>query len=233
MSGRLIGIGTGPGDPELVTLKAIRLARSADIVVHLAAKGRASRARTTMAPHLEPGVAERAVELDMGFDRSSVEQSYDALAHDLRPELAAGRTVVVLCEGDPLLFGTFLYVWERLPEAAVEIVPGIASPHAAAAAGRWAIVRGDQAFAVLPATMGMAALRSRLALVDAAAIVKVGRHVAAVRHLLAEWGLLDDALLAVQVSTAAEEVVPLASFTADVAPYFALVLTRGLGGQHG
>jgi precorrin-2/cobalt-factor-2 C20-methyltransferase len=233
LSGRLIGIGTGPGDPDLVTLKAARLVRAADLVVSLQARGRPSRARATMAAHLEPGRPERIVDLDMGPDRTAVERTYAALAEDLRQEIGRGRAVAVLCEGDPLLFGTFLYLLERLADLPVEVVPGIPSPHAAAAAAVWPIARGDDAFAVLPATMGTAALRTRLALVDAAAIIKVGRHLAAVRGLLDEMGLLAEARLAVQVTTEAQDVRPLAEVNDGTAPYFALVLTRGLGARRG
>ncbi len=233
MTGRLLGIGTGPGDPELVTLKAVRLVRAADLVVHVHAKGRPSRARATMAPHLAPDCAERAVDLDMTPDRRAVDAAYDTLASDVRTALAAGRTVAVLCEGDPLLFGTFLYLLDRLGDVPVEVVPGIASPLAAAAAVPWPIARGDEAFAVLPATMGMAGLRRHLAMLDAAAIIKVGRHVGLVRGLLDELGLLDGAVLVLQATTEAQELHPLAGFGGDGAPYFALVLTRGLGGARG
>jgi precorrin-2/cobalt-factor-2 C20-methyltransferase len=233
LTGRLLGIGTGPGDPELVTLKAVRLARAADLVVHVHAKGRPSRARTTMAPHLAADCIERAVELDMTPDRAAVDAAYDALAGDVRTALEDGQTVAVLCEGDPLLFGTLLYLLDRLGDVPVEVVPGIASPLAAAAAVPWPLARGDEAFAVLPATMGTARLRRHLAFLDAAAIIKVGRHVGALRELLGELGLLDEAVLAVQVTTEAQELHPLADFTDATAPYFALVLTRGLGGAPG
>jgi precorrin-2/cobalt-factor-2 C20-methyltransferase len=233
LSGRLFGIGTGPGDPELVTLKAIRVARAADLVVYVHAKGRPSRARATMAPHLAPGTAEHGVELDMGPDRTAVDRAYDRLALDLKAALARGADVAVLCEGDPLVFGTFLYLLQRLPDAPVTVVPGISSPQAAAAALAWPFAKGDETFAVLPATMGVAALGQRLALVTTAAIIKVGRHVEEVRALLDGLGLLDTAWLAVEVTTPGERLVRLADWPEPTAPYFALVLTHGLGGERG
>ncbi|TVQ29696.1 MAG: precorrin-2 C(20)-methyltransferase [Geminicoccaceae bacterium] len=233
LSGRLLGIGTGPGDPELVTLKAVRLTRTAGLVVSLAASGRPSRARRIMAPHLPTGVPEITVELDMGPDRTAVDRAYDQLALDIRAEVARGHDVAVLCEGDPLLFGTFIYLLQRLPDLPVEIVPGISSPHAAAARAAWPLATGDRAFAVLPATMGIDRLRERLARVDAAAIIKVGSHLPAVRALLGEWGLAGEALLAVQATTEAEAITPLGAYAGETAPYFSLVLTRGLGGARG
>lgn len=227
MSGRLFGIGTGPGDPELVTLKAIRLARAAALVVAVHAKARPSRALATMAPHLEPDQPRHAVELDMRPDRSAVDGAYDRLALTVRRVLARGEDVAVLCEGDPLFFGTFLYLLDRLPAVPTTIVPGITSPHAAAAALGWPLAQGDDAFAVLPATLGPARLRTFLAGVPAAAIIKVGRHLEAVRTVLGELGLLDDAWLAVEVATPAERLVRLADWSEPRAPYFALVLTRG------
>ncbi len=230
MTGRLVGIGVGPGDPELLTLKAVRRLGEADVVVALAAANRPSRARAVVAAHLPATVRELRVPLEMGPDRSSVNASYDRLAATVGDELAAGAVVAVLCEGDPLLFGTFIYLLHRLPDdAPVEVVPGIPSAIAAAAAECRPLATGGEGFAVLPATMGTDGLRAALAAVAAAAILKTGKRFSEVRDLLREMGLLDDARLVVELGSPNERRLPLADWGEERAPYFSLILTRGLG----
>mgnify|MGYP006272161437 FL=1 len=234
MTGRLAGIGVGPGDPELLTLKAVRRLAEADVVVTLAAADRPSRARAIAAAHLPPHARELHVPLAMGPDRGRVEAAYDRLAAAVREELAAGATVAVLCEGDPLLFGTFVHLLHRLPaDAAVDVVPGIPSALAAAAVERWPITVGAEGFAVLPATMGAAALHAALAQVRSAALLKIGKRVGEIRALLAGLDLLADARLVVELDGAGERRLPLADWAEDAAPYFSLILTRGLGARDG
>lgn len=233
MSGRLVGIGVGPGDPELVTLKAVRVLGEADVVVAVAAAGRPSRARAIVEAHLKAGVRERTVPLQMGPDPATTDASYARLAAAVREELAQGATVAVLCEGDPLLFGTFVHLMHRMePGTAIEVVPGIPSPIAAAAREAWPLAIGEEPFAVLPATMGPARLHACLAVVRSAAIIKVGRRFAEVRDLLTELGLLDEARLVVELGGTAERRLPLGDWQDARAPYFSLVLTRGLGSRH-
>ncbi len=229
MTGRLVGIGVGPGDPELLTLKAARRLADADVVVSVAAAGHPSRARAIAAAHLPAGVRECIVELDMGPDPRTADASYARLAAAVRAELVAGATVAVLCEGDPLLFGTFVHLMHRLePTSPVEVVPGIPSPIAAAAAEAWPLAVGTQGFAVLPATMGAARLHACLAVVSAAAIIKVGRRFEEVRALLRTLGLEASARLVVELGGAGERRLALGDWSAARAPYFSLVLTRGL-----
>jgi precorrin-2/cobalt-factor-2 C20-methyltransferase len=232
VSGRLVGIGVGPGDPELLTLKAVRRLGEADVVVTLAAAERPSRARAIAAAHLPPNVRELHVRLEMGPERGAAKAGYDRLAAAVSGELAAGAVVAVLCEGDPLLFGTFVHLLHRLPDgAAVEVVPGIPSAVAAAAAECWPIAVGAEAFAVLPATMGPARLHAALAMVRSAAILKLGARLPEVRHLLGELGLLADARLVVELGGRDERRLALADWRDACAPYFSLVLTRGLAAR--
>jgi len=232
VSGRLVGIGVGPGDPELLTLKAVRRLGEADVVVTLAAAGRPSRARGVAAAHLSGRARELHVPLAMGPDRGAVNASYDRLAAAIGDELAAGAVVAVLCEGDPLLFGTFVHLLHRVgDDATVEVVPGIHSALAAAAAERWPLAVGAEGVAVLPATMGPARLHAALAVVRSAAILKLGPRVAEVRRLLDELGLLAGARLVVELGGAEERRLPLAAWGEPRAPYFSLVLTRGLGAR--
>ena len=234
MSGRLVGIGVGPGDPELLTLKAVRRLGEADVVVSLAAAGRPSRARAIAAAHLRPGVGEITTALEMGPDRSETIAGYARLAERLQGELARGATVAVLCEGDPLLFGTFIHLMHALGDAhAIEIVPGIPSPIAAAAADRRPLAVAEDGFGVLAATMGAARLHACLAPLASAAIIKAGRRFAEVRDLLVRLELAADARLVVELGGAQERRLPLLAWDEPHTPYFSLILTRGLAGRHG
>ncbi len=229
MTGRLVGIGVGPGDPELLTLKAARRLAEVQVVVSVAAAGHASRARTIVAAHLPASARDLTVPLNMGPDPATAEASYGRLASAVRAELAGGATVAVLCEGDPLLFGTFVHLLHRLdPQPPVEVVPGIPSPIAAAAAETWPLAVGTEGFAVLPATMGPARLHACLAVVSAAAIIKVGRRFEEVRKLLRALGLEANARLVVELGGALEQRMALSDWHEARAPYFSLVLTRGL-----
>ncbi len=229
MSGRLVGIGVGPGDPELLTLKAVRRLGEADVIVAVAAGDRPSRAAGITEAHVPPLTRQRTVALTMGPDPDATARSYRRLADIVGAELAAGATVAVLCEGDPLLFGTFVHLLRHLAEpTTVEVVPGIPSPIAAAAADLRPLAVTTEGFGVLPATMGAARLHACLATLASAAVIKVGRHLPEVRDLLQQLGLLADARLVVELGGTAERRLALADWPEPRAPYFSLVLTRGL-----
>lgn len=227
MSGTLYGIGVGPGDPELLTLKAARLLGQCPVVAYPEADGKPSLARRIAAAHLAVEVRERPYTLPMSPDGSAAQAAYDALAAQLADDLTAGRDVAVLCEGDPLFYGSFAEVLQRLAgDFPVEVVPGITSPQAATAALPLALVQRNASWSVLPAPLPDEALASKLASADAAAILKLGRHFKRVRALLDQLDLTDHAYYCERVGQPEERLAPLASIDAGIAPYFALILVR-------
>jgi precorrin-2/cobalt-factor-2 C20-methyltransferase len=224
-TGRLIGLGVGPGNPELLTLKAARILREVPVVAYVAANGQPSIARAIAAVHLTGTQREINLALPMQSLPELAQAAYDEGASRIGAELEQGRDVAVLCEGDPLFYSSFNHLLARLADCyTVEIVPGVVSFSAAAAAARAPMVVRSESFVVVPATLAHEPLRSRLAQADAAAILKLGRHLPKVRQILAELGLLERAVYVERVSTERERVMRLTDVDVAEAPYFALVL---------
>lgn len=224
-AGRLAVVGLGPGDPELVTIKAARLIAAADVVAFPHAEGGEAFARKIAAPYVRPGQRELAFALPMRPDPAEARAAYRAAAAAIAAELRRGRTVALLCEGDPLFYGSSARLLEFLDEfRQVEVVPGIASPHAAAARLGHAIARRDEVFKVLPATLAPNRLEAELRAADAAAILKLGRRFDAVRALCDRLGFTARAVLVEHATLPAERTVPLAAAEPGAKPYFSLIL---------
>ncbi len=236
MTGLLFGVGLGPGDPELITLKAARLIRTADVVAyHSGPRGR-SIARSIAANLLPDNVVEEALVYPVTTERSAhpggyqgaMTDFYDESAERLAVHLRAGLTVVVLCEGDPLFYGSYMYLHDRLaPFFRTEVVPGVTSVSAAAAAAGQPLVRHEDVLTILPGTLPGPELARRLADTQAAAILKLGRTFPAVRAALVEAGRLDDAWYVERASTPEQTMVPVADVDPVAVPYFSIILVPG------
>ncbi len=225
--GTLYGIGVGPGDPELLTLKGLRIIASVPVIAYIAPEGGDSLARAIVAGHLPGGQTEIAVPIAMGEEAG---QAYDRSGREIAGHLEAGRDVAVLCEGDPFFYGSFISIHERLAASyRVRVVPGVSSLTAVAAAAGMALASRGQALTVVPAILPEDALAQRLRLGDAAAIVKVGRHLDKVRQVLKLTGRGGRALYVERATMEAERVAPLEEI--ESAPYFSMILVpeRGEG----
>ena len=222
LSGTLHGVGVGPGDPDLMTVRARRLIEGAAVVAYPHPEGREGLARSIAAPFLPAGVAEIAMPLPMTPERAPAQAAYDRGAARVAEALA--RTdVVVLCEGDPMLYGSFMYLAARLaPRARVRVTPGVAAVCACAAAAGLPLAARDEPLTLLPATLPEAEI-ARLARAGNVAVMKLGRHVAKVRRALAAAGLA--AVYVERATTVRERVLPLAE-APDPAPYFSMALAR-------
>lgn len=224
MSGRLYGIGVGPGDPELMTLKAHRVIGAATVVAYPAPDTGPSLAREIAAGAIAPGTVEIPMIVPMRADRFPAQEVYADAAGQIAEHLDAGRDVAVLCEGDPLFYGSFMYLFVRLAaDHPVEIVPGVSSLGACSAAlGRPLVARND-VLTVLPGTLPDDALRPRIEAAQAVAIMKVGRHLPRLRALIDAMGLTARAGYVERASMDAQAVAPLAEAPAE-APYFSMIL---------
>jgi precorrin-2/cobalt-factor-2 C20-methyltransferase len=236
VNGRLIGIGVGPGDPELLTLKAMRRLGEADVVAHFAKAGNASNARRIVERHLRAGVEELPllypVTTEMPKDaacyRGAIRDFYDASAALVARHVEAGRTVAVISEGDPLFYGSYMHLHVRLADRyQTEIVPGVTAMSGCWSLAGMPIAQGDDVFVVLPATLPEAELERRFADADAAVVMKLGRHLPKVRRVLGRTGRLARAIYVERGTTAETVTMPLAEKPDDGAPYFSVVLVPG------
>jgi len=225
MTGTLYGVGVGPGDPELLTLKAVRILRSVPIVAYPATPQGSAQARDIAAEWLV-GKQEIPITMPCMLDRGPVNQGYDEAALVIAEELSTGHDVAILCEGDPLFYGSFSYLLQRLGDRfPCVVIPGINSVSAAGAAAATPLITGEQRLTVVPATAGDETLRQTLLTSESVAILKPGRHRPRLLELLRETGRTEDVRYIEQASRPAERVVHrFAEIPATPGPYFALFL---------
>lgn len=228
--GTLYGVGVGPGDPELMTVKAWRLISMAEAVAYLAANGSASTARQIASPFLPEGIAEIVIDMPMRIEPTPAQAAYDAGAARIAAVLDTGKDVVFLCEGDPFFYGSFIYLFERLSTRyATAVVPGVTSFSAAAAQLSRPLARRDDVVKVLPATLPAERLRAELATAEAAAIIKVGRHFGDVKRILADLDLIARATLIEKATHHDERIRSVAEVKEETVPYFSTILIPGRG----
>ena len=226
MTGTAYGVGLGPGDPELMTLKADRLIRNAQVVAYPAPDTGVSFARNIAKEKIRPDAVEIPIVVPMVSDPFDASEIYDNAAVEVSRHLEDNRDVVVLCQGDPFFYGSFMYLFERLSSRfRVEIVPGVTSMTACASAAGLPLSRRSESISILPGTMGGADLELRLAHCEAAVIMKVGRHIGKIREVLDRLGLTPHSVFVSHASLPTQVVSPLADFEGS-APYFSTILVR-------
>jgi precorrin-2/cobalt-factor-2 C20-methyltransferase len=234
--GKLLGVGVGPGDPELMTLKAMRALGEADVIAHFAKAGSASHARAIAAQHVAAAVTELPLlypvttelpKCSNGY-RDAIRDFYDQAAAKIAAHIEAGRVVAVICEGDPLFYGSYMHLHARLASRfPTEIVAGVTGMSGCWSAAGMPIAQGDDVFTVLPATLPEDELARRLGDADAAVVMKVGRHLPKLRRALQTSGRLARAIYVERGTMAGAKMIPLAAKPDDEAPYFAVVLVPG------
>ena len=228
MAGKLWGVGLGPGDPDLMTLRAHRLVSGARVLAYPALAGAQSFARSIAAAAIAPDAREIVMDVPMTTAREPAQAAYDSGAVDIAAALEEGEDVVCLCEGDPFFYGSFMYLFARLSDRfEVEVVPGVTSIAACAArAGRPLVARNER-LTVLPGPLPRAELKRRIEGAEAVAIMKVGRHMAKIRDVIDALGLTDRAVYVERASLPDEMICPL-SDAPEKAPYFSMILlTKG------
>ena len=239
MSGRIYGIGLGPGDPELMSVKAHRLLSEARHVAYFRKEGRAGRARTMVNGLLPDRVQEFAMEYPVTTEIPLSDPRYnevlsafyaDCTAH-LMALIKGGEDVVVLCEGDPFFYGSFMHLYERLKDVSrVEVVPGITGMSAAWTATGAPITWGDDVLTVLMGTLPETELIDNTARADALVVMKIGRNFRKICDALKASGKFDAAWLVEYAAMEGQTVQPLSDVPLDhKAPYFSIIIVHGQG----
>ena len=222
--GILYGVGVGPGDIELLTLKAHRLIMGAAHLAYFAPTGGISFARSIIDGIAPSPKSELAFEVPMVAGRAPAQSIYDEAVMRIRPILEGGGDVVMLCEGDPLTYGSFIYIMSRLREVTnIQIVPGVSSVQACAAAAGFALASRNEAFQILPAPLEDHMLSQAIDQTPSCAIIKLGRHLPRIRNLLKVKGLVDQTHYIARVGLEDQQICNLADAPQD-APYFSMLL---------
>ena len=225
MSGILFGVGVGPGDPELLTLKAVRLISEAGLVVYPAPDTGPSLAREIAQPHIPAGKAELPIIVPMRPERFPAQNVYDTASVTIAEHLERGECVVVLCEGDPFFYGSFMYLHDRLSDRfEVQVVPGVSSLMACASMYGRPLAGRNDVLTIIPGPLDDEAIEAQLKATDAAAIMKVGRHFPRIRALIDRLGLTDRAAYVERATLETQKLSPLADVGEDSAPYFSMIL---------
>ena len=236
MSGRLLGLGVGPGDPELITVKALRLLRAAPVVAYPVAKGRSSNALAIVREYLHDTQVLLPLVYPVTTEKlpppfcyeTALRGFYDEAAASVAAHLDAGRDVAAICEGDPFFYGSFMYLHDRLAgRYETIVVPGVCSIVACAAAGATPLVYRNQTLTVLSGVLAADELSRRLAQAEAAAVMKLGGNFSKVRDVLDGLGLTGRALYVERATMGRERVLPVGEVDAATVPYFSMILLPG------
>jgi precorrin-2/cobalt-factor-2 C20-methyltransferase len=236
LKGKLYGLGVGPGDPELITLKALRLLKSAPVVAYHAARGKKGNALTivetylsseqTLVPLIYPVTTEKLPD-HMDYEQI-VSDFYAEITTTIASYLDAGRDVAVIAEGDPFFYGSSMYIHDRLAEKyETEVVPGVCSVLGAAAVLGAPLVYRNQTLSILSGVMSAEELKARLVDTEAAAIMKLGKNLDKVRDVLNELGLMDRALYIERATMQNQRIAPLIEVSGSDCPYFSIILVPG------
>lgn len=236
--GTIWGVGLGPGDPELMSVKADRLLRSASHVAYFRKAGRAGQARRILEGMLQDGVTEIAMEYpvttEIPLDDPLYNQTLSAFYEDSSAKLRAlsleGQDVVVVSEGDPFFYGSFMHLYTRLNgDCPVQVIPATTGMSAAWTATGLPITWGDDVLSVLMGTLPEDTLVEHMTRADALVIMKIGRNLETVRRALHRAGRFNAAWLVENAAMPNQSVQKLSEAGQKVTPYFSIIVVHGNG----
>ena len=234
MTGTLYGLGIGPGDPELITLKALRLIEQTPVIAYPAPELGESLARAIAAPHIPCGKIEITIRTPMVAGKFPAHDIYDRYANDIAKHLRKSKDVAVLCEGDPFLYGSFMYLFSRLSgEYPTHVVPGVSSLGACAALVGVPLVSRNETLSIVPAPLDEAELTTRIKAAQAVAVMKIGRHFKKVRQVIERLGLSQRAHYIEHASMTNQRALTLDQVDPTKVPYFSMILIRHPAGEQG
>lgn len=225
MRGTLYGVGVGPGDPDLLTLKAHRLISAAGVVAYPVNTNGEGFAQNIVGKFIQLDATHLPIHVPMKTERAPAQCAYDAASLAIAEHLEAGRDVIFLCEGDPFFFGSFMYIYERLSAShTCKVVPGVTSLTACAAELGRPLAARNEVLKVLPAPLAAETLSRELKTAESVAIIKVGRHFDKVRRVVEEAGLTQQAWIVEAATNPHQKVRALADVPDGDRPYFSTIL---------
>tara|TARA_B100001142_G_C14219175_1_gene610795 strand:+ start:408 stop:1112 length:705 start_codon:yes stop_codon:yes gene_type:complete len=228
-SGTLYGLSVGPGDPELLTIKALKILNMVEVLAYPAPESGKSLAREIVCKYIKKPYTEIAIRMPLDASKFPAEKVYSDAAKEISNHLNLGSNVAVLCEGDSFFYGSFLYLYELLAiKHKITVIPGVSSPMASAAALGKPLAAKNDCLIVLPATLSEDQLLSRMEKADSIVLIKVGRHINKVISALKKADLYKNAHYIERVGMAKEKIIPL-SKAPSLAPYFSIILTHRRG----
>ncbi len=236
--GCLYGVGLGPGDPDLVTVKATKIIASVPVVASFAKKGASGRAQAIFDRWVSKNCCHLRLVYPITTELHFCDPGYVAQLHgfytdaadSIAAHLLAGQDVALVCEGDPLFYGSFIHLFVLLRDRfRIEIIPGVTGMSGCWSAAKAPIAWGDDVLSILPGTLGRAALTRHLETSDAAVIIKIGANLGKIRAAITEAGRLSTALYVAHGTSESQAIIPLADKTDGQAPYFSSILIPGHG----
>ena len=222
---KLIGLSVGTGDSELITLKGYNALQTADVIAYIHTPNKPSMAREIIRPHIPKNTNELPIEMQMQTDTTGATNTYDNACEQIKPYLDNDKTVVFLCEGDALFYGSFMYIYDRLQDYTdTEIIPGITSVSASCSVAKLPLVSRNDILTILPATTDKDTLYNAINNADSIAIMKVSKHLEKVKSVINDLGLMDCSICVINATTTEQQITPLSKLT--TAPYFCIILIR-------
>jgi precorrin-2/cobalt-factor-2 C20-methyltransferase len=227
---KIWGLGIGPGDPDLITLKALKILQTVDVVAYPAFVDGVSLVRSIAASHMTGTQEEIVISTPMVVERHPAQDAYDKAAKQIGAAVEAGKSVAVLCEGDPFFYGSFMYLFARLSESyPVQVVPGVTSLAACSAELALPLAARNDVVSVIPGPLDEEALERQLLATNVAAIIKVGRHLEKIKRVLEKIGASDNAHYIERATMENQRILPLGDIDGDSAPYFSMIIVRRSG----
>ena len=227
MKSKIYGIGVGPGDPDLITIKAKQTLEKANLVVYPAPENGSSIAKKIAAPHFPKTCEELPVYIPMSKDRLPAMKIYKSASEKIFNAILENKTVVILCEGDPFFYGSFMYLFGLIRKRYnVEVIPGVSSLMASAAILETPLAAGNDVLTILPAPLANDALEKQINMADAFAIIKLGRHFSRIRRLLEKLGLLENSVYIERATMKNQRTLDIVDVVESDVPYFSIILVH-------
>ena len=230
--GVLYGIGVGPGDPELLTLKAFRMINECDILAYPAPENGDGIAFEIVRTFLKNKTQFLPLRLPIAISPFPAKHAYDQATLLLKDQLNLGKKVALICEGDPLFYGSFMYLFERLSSSfKIEIIPGVSSPMGGAAVLKKPMAYRNEVLTIIPGPLEEEDIKKHLANTDSAVIIKVGRHLPKIRRVLRHLRLEKFVDYVEHATMINQKIIPFSEIQSQDVPYFSMIFVRKIKSQ--